>query len=315
MMDYLADQSLMLRAVAMVLPLLLAAGLALLLRRAERLDVTTRRLQGVMLGRRANQSAANAFPARLLLGIAGFGRAIAGSGVLSGKALDGIRKQLAGAGVRGSNAVGLFLGTKIILAVTFPVLLAATVDVHVSGLMHKMLIVAAAVFGLLLPEFILKSMRKRYLAALESGVPDMLDMLVMCTESGLSLEPALTRVCSEIASIHPVMARELALTTGELHIMTEPRAAFTNLGERSGLRGLTRLASTLTQTLQYGTPLAPALRSLTTEMRQDMLTRFEERAGRLPSLLTVVMILFILPSLFMIVGGPAVLQVMQQLRN
>ena len=293
MMDYLADQSLMLRAVAMVLPLLLAAGLALLLRRAERLDVTTRRLQGVMLGRRANQSAANAFPARLLLGIAGFGRAIAGSGVLSGKALDGIRKQLAGAGVRGSNAVGLFLGTKIILAVTFPVLLAATVDVHVSGLMHKMLIVAAAVFGLLLPEF----------------------MLVMCTESGLSLEPALTRVCSEIASIHPVMARELALTTGELHIMTEPRAAFTNLGERSGLRGLTRLASTLTQTLQYGTPLAPALRSLTTEMRQDMLTRFEERAGRLPSLLTVVMILFILPSLFMIVGGPAVLQVMQQLRN
>ena len=315
MMTYLAEQSLLFQAMLMALPLLLAVALAVLLRRAENRDVTTRRLQGVMLGRRADQSAANAFPTRLLLGIAGFGRAIAGSGVLSGKALDGIRKQLASSGVRSSNAVGLFLGTKIILAVTFPMLLAATVDVHGSGAMHKILIVAAAVFGLLLPEFILKSIRKRYLAALESGVPDMLDMLVMCTESGLSLEPALARVCSEIAAIHPVIARELALTTGELQIMTEPRAAFTNLGERSGLRGLTRLASTLTQTLQYGTHLAPALRGLTAEMRQDMLTRFEERAGRLPSLLTVVMILFILPSLFMVVGGPAALQVMQQLRN
>jgi len=315
MMAFLADQSVMLRVIITALPLLLALGLALLLRHAERQDVLTQRLLGVMLGGRSNRPTDHGVPARLLRGVARFGRAIAGSGVLSGKALDGIRKQLASSGIRNGNAVGLFLGTKIILAVTLPMLFAAMVDVPGSALLHKLLIVSTAVFGLLLPEFVLKFLRGRYLAALESGLPDMLDMLVMCTESGLSLEPALARVGSEIGVIHPVMAKELAITTGELQIMTEPRAAFTNLGERSGLRGLSRLASTLTQTLQYGTPLAPALRSLTAEMRQDMLTRFEERAGRLPSLLTVVMILFILPSLFITVGGPAVLQVLQQLRN
>jgi tight adherence protein C len=265
-----------------------------------------------MYGSRAGQVDVSV---RLLHGVAQFGRLVANSGVLSGKALDGIRNQLSAAGIRGSNAVGIFIGAKLILTAGFPALLAVSLDPSGSVILHRMLIIGSAMFGLLLPEFGLKFLSRRYSRALEAGLPDMLDMLVMCTESGLSLEPAIARVANEIEPIHPAMAAELALTSGELHIMTDARAAFINLGRRTGLRGLTRLASTLSQTLQYGTPLAPALRSLTTEMRQEMLTKFEERAGRLPSLLTVVMILFILPSLFIAVGGPAALQLLQQFRN
>jgi tight adherence protein C len=119
-------------------------------------------------------------------------------------------------------------------------------------------------------------------------------------------------VGDRIAEIHPVMGTELTLTSNELRIMSDARTAFANLGERSGVIGLRRLASTLIQTLQYGTPLGPSLRGLAHELRGEMLTRFEERAGRLPALLTLVMVLFILPSLFVVVGGPAILQVSKQ---
>ncbi len=312
MITAFSDQPLALRLGLMLLPLLLAAGFAAVLRRAEREDAIARRLSGVMHGSRAGQQQISV---RLLLGVAQFGRLVASSGVLSGKALDGMRNQLSAAGIRGSNAVGVFIGVKLILAAGLPALAAVSLEPGGSVLMHRTIIVASAALGLLVPDFGLKFLSRRYSRALEAGLPDMLDMLVMCTESGFSLEPAIARVATEIAQIHPTMSAELALTSGELHIMTDARAAFTNLGRRTGLRGLTRLASTLSQTLQYGTPLAPALRSLTAEMRQEMLTKFEERAGRLPSLLTVVMILFILPSLFMAVGGPAALQLMQQFRN
>ena len=198
------------------------------------------------------------------------------------------------------------------LAGGHPIRLEVEYRIDAPGLPHKMIIVGSAIVGLLLPEWILRFLQKRYIGAIEAGLPDMLDMLVMCTESGLSLEPALVRVCQEIGPIHPAMAQELRLTTGELHILTDTRMAFTNLGERSGVRGLKRLSSTLIQTLQYGTPLGPSLRSLTGEMRQEMLTKFEERAGRLPALLTLVMIVFILPSLFLTIGGPAIIQVLRQ---
>ena len=136
-------------------------------------------------------------------------------------------------------------------------------------------------------------------------------MLVMCAESGLSLEPAIQRVGLEILSAHPAIGAELMLTSGEFQISTDSAAVLDNLGERTGIPEVRRVVATLSQTLQYGTPLAEALRVLSAEMRQEILTRFEEKAAKLPVLLTLPMILFILPTLFMIVGGPAVLQAMR----
>jgi tight adherence protein C len=138
---------------------------------------------------------------------------------------------------------------------------------------------------------------------------------VICTEAGLGLEPAIERVALEIAPAHPAVAEELTNTAHEMRVNADRRAALANLGLRTGLQSLRRLGATLIQTMQYGTPLSQALRVLAAEMRQEAMTRFEARAARLPVLLTVPMIVFILPCVFLIVGGPAVVAVIQALRQ
>lgn len=294
--------------------LLACAGAAPLLRYAWRRDRLTRRLREAVSGRkpRAEGLSAPVFGDAMRM-ISAFGRSIAGSGLLSGRALDGIEKKLLAAGIRGSNAIGLFIGSKIILMVLLPLGVAALVPAErLSSAPARLGCAIAAVAGLMLPEWLLRQARARYVGGVERGLPDVLDMLVMCTESGLSLEPAITRVGTEIRSVHPAVANELMLTAGELRILSDSRIALENLGDRTGVAGLQRVARTLIQTMQYGTPLAPTLRSLTAEMRQEMLTRFAERSGRLPALLTVVMIIFILPSLFLVIGGPAMIQVLKQ---
>ena len=120
----------------------------------------------------------------------------------------------------------------------------------------------------------------------------------------------MSRVALELRPVHPELCDELATTVRELEMMSDSALALTNLGQRTGLESLVRLTATLTQTMQYGTPLSEALRSLSNEMRTATLTAFEERAARLPVLLTVPMILFILPTVFLIVGGPAAIQMM-----
>jgi tight adherence protein C len=168
---------------------------------------------------------------------------------------------------------------------------------------------------LLLPDMCLGFLRKRYQTALDRGLPDALDMMVMCAESGLSLEPTIARVGVEIQPAHPAIASELLLTSQEFQMSSDSHIVLNNLGDRTDLTSVRRVCSTLSQTLQYGTPLSDALRVLSAEMRTEALTRFEEKAARLPVLLTVPMILFILPSLFLVVGGPAVMQVLNLMRN
>ena len=125
----------------------------------------------------------------------------------------------------------------------------------------------------------------------------------------MGLEPAIDRVGREIGHAHQAVAEELLNVAREMRVNADRRAALMNMGTRTGLASLRRLGVTLVQTLQYGTPLSQALRTLSAEMRQEALTRFEARAGRLPALLTVPMIVFILPCVFLIVGGPAVVHV------
>jgi tight adherence protein C len=134
---------------------------------------------------------------------------------------------------------------------------------------------------------------------------------VICAQAGVGLGPAIVKVGTELRYAHPETAHEFAMTAQELQMIADSRVALTNLGQRTGLDGFKRLGATLVQTIQYGTGLTDALRILSAEMRQEMLTRFEEKAARLPVLLTLPTVVFILPCVFMIGGGPAMLQVIK----
>jgi tight adherence protein C len=132
--------------------------------------------------------------------------------------------------------------------------------------------------------------------------------MVICSEAGLALEGAVERVATEIRPANRAVAAEFAMCSSELRILADRRTALMNMAERTRLDLLRRLGMTLAQTLQYGTPLTQALRTLSAEMRHEQLVRFEAKAARLPVLLTVPMILCILPTLFLVVAGPAMLQ-------
>lgn len=244
------------------------------------------------------------------------GRWVMLSGLLPGRTRAELQQTLAASGFRSPNALALFLGSKLVLLAAMPaaswVLLQNT---GFEGSTRTMMVVASGVVGLIAPDNIIARLRKGTTKRLEAGLPDALDLLVICAQAGLSLGPAMTRVVHELRTARPDVTRELDETLRELEMVADPNVALTNLGTRTGLDSLKRLGSTLVQTMQYGTPLSEALRSLSNELRQQMLTRFEERAARLPVLLTLPMIVFILPCLFIIVGGPAVLQVMKALSD
>jgi tight adherence protein C len=244
------------------------------------------------------------------------GMIIARSGLLSGKTLAEMTATLEGAGFRGGRGLGLFIGAKLLLFFLVPVFFYfALHNFGTSTMWVTVKLGGGALAGLLAPETIATNIRKRHLAKVESGIADALDMLVICADAGLALEAGLVRVAQELSLLNPALAAELGQTSKELQIGSDMRRAMDSLGQRTGLEPLKRLSTTLAQSLQYGTPLTQALRSLSAELRQEALIKFEERAGRLPTLMTIPMILFILPCVFLIVAGPAIINVMSTLHG
>jgi tight adherence protein C len=279
---------------------LMGIFMSLMLRQIQRQDRLARRIR--LVHRSAGQTTDVIEPSGplLLRVIASLGTAIARSGLLSTGTIADLEETLVMAGFRRGHGLGLFVGSKLLLMTCLPMLTFPLLEQSgLSALLRHALDVAV------------RWMRKRHLRHLERGLPDALDLMVICTEAGLGLEPSISRVASEIRHAHPAVAEELAQTANELRITSDSRTALMNAGTRTGLDDVKRLATTLTQSMQYGTPLSHALRTLSTEMRHEMLTRFEARAGRLPVLLTLPMIVFILPCVFLVVGGPAVLQVIR----
>lgn len=278
----------------------------------KRIEMRMRDVQAGRVGSAARDEPGGARPKEAMRVLAGLGQGILKSGVVSGQTVDSLTKSLEEAGIRNRNAVGIFVAAKLMLAVAGPLI--AFVLAHrfgIEGVMRTVMLGAAGVGGLLAPDYVVRSLRKKYQLAVANGLPDSLDMLVMCAESGLSLEPAIQRVGQEISAAHPAIGAELLLTSAEFQISTDSARVLDSLGERTGIPEMRRVVSTLAQTLQYGTPLAEALRVLSAEMRQEILTKFEEKAAKLPVLLTMPMIMFILPVLFMVVGGPAVIQALK----
>ena len=246
--------------------------------------------------------------------VAGVGYLLTRSGILSAKAIANLESTLASANLRGTHALPIFVGAKVILLGGLPLLAWITLrDTTLSPTSIHLALAVAAVVGLMAPDFLLRGIRKRYLASVERAMPDALDLLVICAEAGLALEQGMERVASEIRVSSPACAVELSITHNELRILADRRAALINMGKRTGLLSLQRLAGTLAQALRYGTPLSQALRALAADLRGEALTRFEARAARLPVLMTLPMILFILPCVFLVVAGPAMLAIIAKM--
>ena len=155
------------------------------------------------------------------------------------------------------------------------------------------------------PDLYLKNKIDKRSAALRKGLPDALDLLVICAEAGLTVDAAFHRVAKELGKAYPELGEEFSLTAIELGFLTDRRQAFENLAMRIDLDAIRGVVTTMIQTEKYGTPLASALRVLSAEFRNERMMRAEEKAARLPAIMTIPLILFILPVLFIVILGPA----------
>jgi tight adherence protein C len=173
--------------------------------------------------------------------------------------------------------------------------------------------IGAAIGGWFIPAMTVRILVNRHIRSVVRGLPDALELMVICVEAGLSLEDSLNRISKELKISQPALAEELEITSADLKILPSRDQAFAHLANRINVPNMRSLVTTLSQTMRFGTPLAQALRTVASEMRNDSLIAMEGRANRLPALLTVPMMLFIMPTIFLIVGGPAALRVMDTL--
>jgi tight adherence protein C len=163
------------------------------------------------------------------------------------------------------------------------------------------------------PDLFLKNRIQKRTHAIRKGLPDALDLLVICAEAGLTVDAAFNRVARELGKAYPELGDEFALTSIELGFLSDRRTAFENLAMRIDLESVRGVVTTMIQTEKYGTPLASALRVLSAEFRNERMMRAEEKAARLPAIMTVPLILFILPTLFIVILGPAACRISDNL--
>jgi tight adherence protein C len=171
--------------------------------------------------------------------------------------------------------------------------------------------IGAAWLGLKIPDLFLKNMIKRRQLSIKRAWPDALDLMLICVESGMSVDAAFRKVSEEIGSQSIPLAEELTLTTAELSYLQDRRNAYDNLADRTGLDSVKAVCTALVQAERYGTPLSQALRVLAQESRDMRMAEAEKKAAGLPPQLTVPMILFFLPVLFVVILGPAAIRIME----
>jgi len=228
-----------------------------------------------------------------------------------------ITRKLANAGWRSNDAVVRYLFFKatmpIILGIVAVVLLYGANLYHLSTPMKMIATAGAVMFGFIGPDVFIKNAVQKRQKALRKALPDALDLMVICAEAGLSLDAMLKRVSDEFAQSGPELAEELQLTSLEVGFLPDRRQALTNLATRTNMPGIRGVVNALVQSDKYGTPLSQSLRVLSHEFREERMLRAEEKAARLPAMMTVPMIVFILPPLFIVLIGPAILRVIDAL--
>jgi tight adherence protein C len=228
---------------------------------------------------------------------------------------DATVAKLRNAGFRTQNALNMFLLARVTLPFVF--LAGAIVYIFVLGaLLDKpftvrlLACIVAAYAGFYAPNLYVSNQAGKRQKSIKIAWPDALDLMLICVESGVSIESAMKRVAEEIAVQSTALAEEFLLTTAELSYLQDRRMAFENLGNRTGLESVKSVTQALIQSERYGTPIAQALRVLAQESRDTRMTEAEKKAAALPPKLTVPMILFFLPVLIGVILGPAIIQVM-----
>jgi len=226
----------------------------------------------------------------------------------------GMREKLAQAGYRGQAPFIRFMFFRFAMppVVFIAALIYLFVLANISWTFNVKAIaaVASALVGYYLPDFFLNNKIQKRRDSIMRAFPDALDLLLICVESGMSIEAAFNKVSQEVGTQSVELAEELALTTAELSYLPNRRSAFQNLAERCGHSGVKSVAAALIQSEKYGTPVGQALRVTALENREMRMAEAEKKAAALPAKLTVPMILFFLPCLFVVIMGPAVLKIM-----
>lgn len=234
------------------------------------------------------------------------------------KALS-LQEKLLRAGYRSKDATTVFMFFKFTMPIVVGVGAAVclfVLDMYKTTEENKIMFsLLAFILGMFLPELFVRNATAKRQLLLRKALPDALDLMVICAEAGLSMDAAFTRVSREMEIASPEMSSELALTAIELSFLPERRKALENLNTRTDMQEIRGVVNTMLQTEKYGTPLAHSLRILSQEFRNERLMKAEEKAARLPAILTVPMILFILPTLFVVLIGPAALRTIDALKD
>lgn len=224
-----------------------------------------------------------------------------------------LKDKMAQAGLRGQKPVYVFYMSRLVLPLALGFLgLVLFVILNISGWDMTQRVAATVglvAFGYYLPAIYIKNVAKKRLASIIPVFPDALDLLLICVEAGMSVELAFGRVAEEMGDASVELAEEFSLTTAELSYLTSRRLAYENLARRNNHPGIRAVATALVQAERYGTPLGDTLRTMANENRQMRVMQAEKKAAALPAKLTVPMILFFLPVLFIVILTPAALRI------
>ena len=230
--------------------------------------------------------------------------------VLQESQLRAAQVQLMRAGIRSKDAAIAVIFGRMALPIVLGGI--AVIGVYLLGwfptwgpFKRYLLVAGTLIASYTAPDLWVKNRVTKRSAAIRKGLPDALDLLVICAEAGLTVDAAFSRVSRELCKGYPELGDEFALTAIELGFLTDRRLAFENLAMRIDLDSIRGVVTTMIQTEKYGTPLASALRVLAAEFRHERMMKAEEKAARLPAVMTVPLILFILPVLFVVILGPA----------
>jgi len=233
--------------------------------------------------------------------------------------VEQLQQKLTQAGYRSKDAMVVFAFAKLVMP-----FVGLGLGIFLSGIDWSdpfdtsqatgwLILLGLGYMGARMPEIIVANKKSKRHHSIRKALPDALDLMMICAEAGLSLAAALDRVARELARMSPELAEEFSLTSVELGFLPERSIALKHLGERVEIKEMRGLVNVIVQTEKYGTPIAQALRVLAKEYRTERMLRAEQKAARLPAMMTVPMIVFILPTLFIIVMAPAVINVMDKL--
>jgi tight adherence protein C len=227
---------------------------------------------------------------------------------------EGVKLKLQQAGYRGQQAEQTFLFFRLIMPIILffsAIIYAFAFMAAEQGLIVKFGVgITGAYAGIKAPEFFLRNQISKRQKSIRRAFPDALDLLLICVESGMSVEASFRKVAVEIGIQSIPLAEELTLTTAELSYLSERRQAYENLAARIGLESVKAVSLALIQAERYGTPVGLAIRVLSQEFRDQRMNEAEKKAAALPPMLTVPMILFFLPVLFVVILGPAIIEVL-----